>query len=406
MGFPYTYYSGSSAYQYASGSASGGWVSGRTIFVPVYDDIYEFVLSARTSDGDVTKIESIRLTTSDAYQARFYGGDHTSFDTWTDYTLIETDGSSIDLSDMTDNTTKYFRIRYTGGPEGCSDDPYVVINESNDTVMPVHKIWSDLGYEDERPDSITFEAYNVLDETTVVGSVVLTADDAVADYEWAGVIRDLPRYNIDGSLAEYAIREIAVEGYHSVAKKPTGMYITFSKDTLSGYAGDYAGNTVPNRNYYIQVFSTDSHPNHMNMRYAYQYPGINEENMSGYLYKEDLEALNYRVYIPIQYDGDYSFVVCTPSNSSVVKTVKVESVELTADEVECIPVYYSGSNMPYEIGEYANNVNYSNLSATYKLYRGHGAVDMTGAYEYRYVYDGARYFSTNDCVKTKVNNVN
>ena len=389
------YQSYGSTYWNTASYFGGGWLSGRTIFVPVFDDVYAFVLYNSYNHGGTVKIESIQLTTSDAYEYGYGGYSGTSLSSMGG-TVIE-GSSNIDLTGKTGNIL----IRYNGVTDYVYDGGYTIVNESDKIGVPVSKVWSDVGYEDERPDSITFNVYNRLDEDTVVGSVELTADDSVAAYEWGGCVTDLPRYNDDGTLAEYIVREVSVDGYTSSNTKPTGMYITFSKDTLNGYQGEgYITNSVWGKNYYIQVYSVDSDPRHMNYRYTYQYPGVNTDNSYGYLYKKDLEALNYRVYIPIQYDGDYQFCVYQSSYGSLC-TVKVEKVELTTDVVPCTPIYYSGSSMPYEPGEKLGTT--SGYLSQY-IYRGHGACDMTNTnYIYRYVYDGV---SNNSVANQVVNEIN
>lgn len=356
--YPYTYY---------------GWLSEHTVYIPIYDDVYKFAVYK--SQGIKLEVENIQLT------SRKY----------------ETHNASIQNSMITESTPilegtgnldataigGYVVFRYTGVDTAFTDGSYTVINESDEIQIPIRKIWADVSYEDERPDSVTFEVYNVRDPETTVASAVLTGENESSAYEWTGTVYGLPRYNEDGTLAEYAVRELAVDGYISSAKKPTGMYVYFSRDTLSGYYGSYIYNSVEDRNNYIQVYSVDKL--HGNYRYAYKYPGVNEDNSNGYLYKKDLEALNYRVFIPIE-DDAFEFVVST-YNANILNTVKVEKVELTTDEVPYIAQYYAGSSMPRYASEPGAPYSYSEYM-TDCIYTGHGECNMTGKYLYRYIYDG------------------
>ena len=374
--FKYKYYN-SSSYSTAS-SVGGGWISGNTVFIPVYDDKYEFMLYNSAGTSAVTKIKSIQLVTSDQYEVHYGSSNGSLISNVSHFTVEGSD--NIDLT----GKTGYVLVKYNGVTENAFVDGMTVINESNLVAVPVKKIWSDVGYEDERPDSITFNVYNVLDEDTIVGTTVLSSEDLTNAYEWSGYITGLPRYNGDGSIAEYTVKEVPVDGYRCSNTKPTGMYITFSRDTLPGYWGSYVYNTPEDKKDYIQVYSVDTY--HGNYRYCYQYPGINDDNSYGYLYKKDLEALNYRVYIPLQNDGEYQFVVYQ-SSYSPLKTVKIEKVELTTDNVDYVARYYSGSSMPRQANE---NPLYSFSSyMTDNIYVGHGSYDATNKYLIRYIYDGA-----------------
>ena len=371
------------------------YVAGKTFFIPIYDD-YEFVIQFSNPSETSLKIEKIELTTRDI-TAYLSGPLNTPLQNINPNNIVTVHGTS-NIVIPTENNTTYARVIYDGAEFSEIEGQCSVINETDYIDLPVKKIWSDVGYESERPESVTYEIYNVLDEDTTVKTVTLTSADATSAYEWNKNAKDLPKYNDDNSIAEYAVREVYVEGYKSTAAKPTGMYITFSRDTLPAfYSGVNAidGNQLARSKYSIQVGSFDKRFGII--RYFYTYPNINDSDYYGKLTKENLEALNYRVYIPIENGSDYDFIVrLIEGNNNTVNdgshptcTIKIEKVELTSDVV---PYNVAGylSTGEYEAPHYASSAPFQyNAYATDKIYVGHGSYDMTGKSVIHYIYDGA-----------------
>ena len=114
--------------------------------------------------------------------------------------------------------------------------------------VPFEKIWDDGGVEELRPDSITVSLYNRKDmETPVVTKKFDVVNGEVQD-PW---FDDLPRYNDDGTLIKWAVREAEVENYRTSyieGENPRGFFVTFSDDTVM-YGSDeiriYSGLNYP-----------------------------------------------------------------------------------------------------------------------------------------------------------------
>ena len=72
-----------------------------------------------------------------------------------------------------------------------------IVNEYNLINYPFEKKWLDVGYEELRPESVTFSLFNERDAETVVSEVTLNRDDAEDGNIWSGVFENVPEYNND-----------------------------------------------------------------------------------------------------------------------------------------------------------------------------------------------------------------
>ena len=322
------------SYNYISGTG----MAGKTYYVPVMDSEHPgFVLyvtgdSSMTAKLDVVSVVPVDYTMS---TVNIVSGMPTM------YLNSFYEGSSYPSIHSSETGRSYW---YAGYDYDVSKKD--VHNVKDETRMPVTKIWSDDG-PDSRPESITVNAVNILDRETVVGSVTLDVSDADSENQWSGVITGLPRYNDDGSLAEYVLVEEPVDGYFARYEKPKGMLVTFSEDSFAGANG--------NTNY-INLFTVSKNANY---RLSYIWP---KTGYSSSLYGNAISGRTF--YIPITSDGDYSFGIYKSNSSDVVK---IESVQLTTQEQE---YNYSYTNSWINASEY--------------WYRGTGSFDMTGRSGYMY----------------------
>ena len=90
--------------------------------------------------------------------------------------------------------------------EKPAGDDQIDVNETMDYPFEIR--WDDTGYESNRPSSITYNLYNVLDENTIVGTVTLTSSnvDNEDSNKWNGVFNSVRKYNDDESEAKYLIK--------------------------------------------------------------------------------------------------------------------------------------------------------------------------------------------------------
>ena len=85
----------------------------------------------------------------------------------------------------------------------------IMVGDVNETMnYSFEVVWDDKDYETNRPTSVTYNLYNVLDENTIVSTVTLTSAnvDNNDTNKWVGTFNDIRKYNDDESLAEYIIK--------------------------------------------------------------------------------------------------------------------------------------------------------------------------------------------------------
>ena len=223
----------------------------------------------------------------------------------------------------------------------CVPGSNYIYNKVDKTSIPYSKTWDDEGYEEHRPDSVTFRVYNVNDPEKEIASATLDAQDDVQ-----GVFEDLPKYEEDGTEAVYIVKEDPVEGYtqtwslHPDAKVPTGFKVTFSDDTYmttgniyvitnTGYdkyingAYSLSGNKLAGQTVYLKThlvnnsygFFIKTYDSYMNSTYT---RGLAQEGKQNFqvinvepTYKDDTSGYNYPFYTSdsigrnVPYTNDY-----------------------------------------------------------------------------------------------------
>ena len=100
------------------------------------------------------------------------------------------------------------------------NDTIIAYNEYDTVDIPVTKIWDDEGYENYRPDSITIQILDKADNS-VIAEKTLTKSDKTDDYTWNCTFTGLPKYNADGSIREYLVKE---------EDTPDGYKVSYSVD--------------------------------------------------------------------------------------------------------------------------------------------------------------------------------
>ena len=78
----------------------------------------------------------------------------------------------------------------------------IMVGDVNETMnYSFEVVWDDKDYETNRPTSVTYNLYNVLDENTIVSTVTLTSAnvDNNDTNKWVGTFNDIRKYNDDES---------------------------------------------------------------------------------------------------------------------------------------------------------------------------------------------------------------
>ena len=104
------------------------------------------------------------------------------------------------------------------------------------TNVPVVKTWATNDPEGAQPKSITIQ---LLVGEEVVDTITVTAKD-----NWSHTFTNLPKYNADGSLVEYKVKEVGADGYDASYEGDSGSWqivntlkrgqLTISKDVIGG----------------------------------------------------------------------------------------------------------------------------------------------------------------------------
>ncbi len=115
------------------------------------------------------------------------------------------------------------------------------ISDSMD--YPFEVKWDDKDHESNRPSSITYNLYNILDENTIVSTVTLTSSNADSNdsNKWNGTFENITKYNSDESNAEYIIKQSNVANYIQGydRKSPNAFCIEFGNNVFDGDTSSY-----------------------------------------------------------------------------------------------------------------------------------------------------------------------
>ena len=110
------------------------------------------------------------------------------------------------------------------------------VNETMDYPFEVR--WDDKDFESNRPSSITYNLYNVLDENTVVSTVTLTPSnvDTEDPNKWNGTFTNIRKYNDDETEASYIIKQQSLNNYIQKydVKEPDTVCVEFGNNVFGG----------------------------------------------------------------------------------------------------------------------------------------------------------------------------
>ena len=163
----------------------------------------------------------------------------------------------------------------------------IMVGDVNETMNYSFEInWNDTEFETNRPTSVTYNLYNVLDENTIVSTTTLTPSNADSNdaNKWLGTFNSVRKYNDDETFATYIIKQQEIDNYVQQydVKDPDSICVEFGDNVFNG-------DTTKSINLmgiivYFQSYSGGSSGYDM---YTYYYVKNNRTN-DGNFYYEDL----------------------------------------------------------------------------------------------------------------------
>lgn len=247
-----------------------------------------------------------------------------------------------------------------------------IVNYPNKTKLIFKKLWDDAGHKDERPETLTFDVYNINDMDTPVDTKtfdVTDGDEATYFFD------DLPKFNDDKTEAVYIIREHDTEKYHEEhsISKPKGFLVTFSDDTDL-------------KNGYLSVYPAKS----TNIANTPAYLYGQGEAVSARTSVSGTEAAGKTYFIPVLDENDPGFALSVsrnsmhPDDSVYVKVTNVVPVAYINDAT----TFYNGMPIEYGFGEVYEGKSYPEFSGTiadsnsrYALYKYSPDARVTNRYD-------------------------
>lgn len=183
-------------------------------------------------NGDVGELRPTEITVrllrdGQVYDTVCLNGENNWCHTWNELPKYNSDGTPIVWRVAEDEVSGY-SVTVT-----LDSAVFIVSNTydpkpSDDTVSrTVQKRWSDTGYENKRPASVTVE---LLKDGEVYDTVLLDADGG-----WKYTWDELPRYDADGNEISWTLREVSVKGYTASVTQTGDIFVltnTYDKTKL------------------------------------------------------------------------------------------------------------------------------------------------------------------------------
>jgi len=228
---------------YSSDHYWDGWdsVTNRTVYVPLREFIFLFESRATNYRFNITDITLVHIDGFDEY---FYGDNILSKWSYIDHAslgahlLSDTTYENYPLLDfdVIGNKMLYFRYKWNGSTVP-KKNANIIINKYDKTTYDFQKVWDDVGKEDGRPESVKYSIYNEKDLNTVVKTMNLTSanENPNNHYEWNGIFKNIPKYNNDGSIAKYVVKEEKLDKYKAEHEKEfDSICVKFGNDVFGG----------------------------------------------------------------------------------------------------------------------------------------------------------------------------
>lgn len=191
-----------------------------------------------------------------SYSTVIYGDDNHLFSTETDITEEFMNGNS-------ENLAYFYNYDFSKTFEGDAS----VVNHSDEKRIVITKTWDDEGYESKRPNTLTLIVYNANNPDTILETIEV--DSEKTSNEQTITTKKLPKYNNDGTEAEYVVKETNsgdyVPYYSCLLDDKTGLEIKFTDNmNLSDYTWIFMGSS--NKGYKFPWILNDGylHKNQIN----------------------------------------------------------------------------------------------------------------------------------------------
>lgn len=217
---------------------AGSFIAGHTINIPTHDLYIIYKKNNDVTEEKKIQIQNIEPIHFDNPDRMWYTK------TEQEKYIIEENADKnnylnvrpIELENTYDHVWHY---TWTGSQDS-KKNATLVRNLINLTNVNFEKQWIDEGYEDERPQEVSFKIYNELDQNTITKEITLTKNNKASNdnYKWNGQFQEVPKYNQDGSLAQYIIKEEPLENYITKydINDIKGFMISFDNETHIRYS--------------------------------------------------------------------------------------------------------------------------------------------------------------------------
>ena len=188
-------------------------ITNRTIYVPKRE--FYIIIDTGYSNPETFRfnITDITLAHIDNYGEDFYDSGYNISGT---LPMKPTTYEEYPVLDYALKPNRRYNFKYTwNGSTVPRKNANIIINKYDKTSFEFKKTWDDIGNEDSRPESIKYSIYNEKNPNIVVKTVTLTRSNENPNnrYEWLGTATGVPKYNSDGSLAKYVVKEEVLDKY-------------------------------------------------------------------------------------------------------------------------------------------------------------------------------------------------
>ncbi len=275
-------------------------------------------------------IKDIYPTYQDSYEYYEISGNSSENPTHEEITLEE-------YNNLSQNTYHYLHYTWKGHANTfIGSDKIININKR--TNINFVKKWEDVGFEDGRPDSITFNLYNELDENTVIATKTLTKNnqDTNNPNVWNGTFEKVLKYNEDGSIIKYIVKEEVLDKYKTeYDTEYNAICLTFGDNVFNGNDNQYVS-------FYIRKKS--------DLTKYYMLQNTNNP----LFYRSDL--INREICLPVFGDKPDFYIVNQTPNLDIRSIRKGHQDEFNYN----LNIYSTSFN--YNLAEYTNNGSLPNIT--------------------------------------------
>ncbi len=230
VGYIYTGYSLENGTLYYSGNGRKGYyhprtgrnsgyqddISGRTAFIKTKNLYLKIDNNSEYDNVDgnfnvkINDIYPVQYTNSNSHTTNLnsYGNIYDlGISSYNDY---------LDVQNNDEYVNKYLLWEYKWeGSLVPKKNCFIIRNKINKTSIPIEKEWNDPGFESNRPEKVKFNLYNIKDETKIVSTLELTKSNENHNnsHEWKGTFNNIPKFNNNGTVAEYIVKEVENDKY-------------------------------------------------------------------------------------------------------------------------------------------------------------------------------------------------